>query len=315
MISVKWDKTHYLESIEPPSGWVFFSFCREKQPLWCGYTPNLAQRLKRLRVQIENDSVFAEMSRQADTLRFEALPSAMDALIRYKVFLMQKHPEYQQALTSGREYVYLSLDAWRFPFIAVQSHTNDDWTYIGPWRNRFLLTDVLDSVARLLRLPSCDTGDYPCEKMDAGVCSGWCLALGKSGRSEQTPSLEKLDSLLKEAFLHPNNGLIELLEQEKNKYFNDLEFEKADLLDGEIENLAAYKDWLNFLYVSKTLAFKTETFSVEKGLLASCVYDGVEYKFPILHTEFRENETLALNLTDTEEARIIYEYHVKHHKG
>lgn len=315
MISVKWEKNRYPVRLELPKGWAFFRFLGGEQVLFCGYTPNLAQRLETIKRKAEQDALYAGMSESADTLEFEACPRAIDALIRSKIEVQKNHPQYQNALNPTVDYVYLALDARRFPFVSIQSHTNDDWIYVGPWRSRFSLVDVLDSVSRILKIPFCETRTYPCEKLDKGICNGYCLALEEENRDPQAPDLAKLEALLKEAYLHPENGILNMVTKERDNYFNDLEFAKADLLDDEIENLAGYKDWLNFLYVTKALSFQNAECRVEQGLLTWCKWQGREYEFPLIKTEYRDNELLALNLDAVDEARIIYDYHLKTSKG
>lgn len=312
MISVKWDKNRCAEKIEPLEGWVFFCFMQGGKPLWCGYTPNLAQRLSFIRKKTEDNPLYKQMCEEADTLKYEVHAQAIDALIRYKVYVQKQHPVFQQAINPSADYVYLAFGAHRFPFLSMQSFTNDDWTYLGPWRSRFFLVEVMDSLSRILKIPYCETGTFPCEKLEKEICKGYCLALEESFAKADIPDLAKLEKLLEEAYLHPNNGILEMVTKERDRYFDDLEFIKADLLNDEIDNLKKYRDWLNFLYVSKALAFETETFSVEGGLISSCELDGTRYHFPRVATEYRENERLALNLLDVDEARIVYDYHLKH---
>lgn len=315
MISVKWEKNCYPRNIELPPGWVFYTFRQGEQPLWCGITRNLAQRLKVVRVKAENDQCYGDNSRLADNLQIENYPRAVDALIRQKVFLRQHQLALQPVMQPSRDYVYLALDGHRFPFVSVREDTNDDWTYAGPWRGRFLLNDVMDSFSRILRLPLCETGSHPCLKLDAGICQGWCLALEDEPADAAKPDLDKLDTLLRETYLHPQNVILDMVEQERERYFNDLEFAKADLLDEELENLRHYRDWLNFLYVTKSLNYNEQDFGVANGMLSWCFADGVKYEFAHQPVSYRENELLAINLNYTDEARLLYEYYVKHHKG
>lgn len=315
MISVKWDKNRCRENMELPSGWVFFTFRQSEQPLWCGITPNLAQRLKVVRQKAENDPRHGEISGLADNLQIESHPRAIDALIRYKVFQSQEQLPYQQAMRPSRDYAYLAIDGHRFPFVSIQDDTNDDWTYLGPWRGRFFLTDVMDSLARILKLPYCETNSHPCAKLESGVCQGWCLAMEDGVPKAEKPDLDKLDALLREAFLHPQNGILEMVTRESDRYFDQLEFAKADLLDEEIAKLSQYRDWLNFLYATKALSFEAEDLGVQNGLLSWCLYEGTRWEFHPEPVSYRENELLAINLNDTDEARLLYEYHVQHHKG
>ncbi len=315
MISVKWDKNRCPGNIELPSGWVFYNFRQGERPLWCGITPNLAQRLKVIRQKAESDPRYGEIAALAESLQIESHPQAIDALIRHKVFLLQNQPEFQQKMRPSRDYVYLALDGHRFPFACLKEDTNDDWTYLGPWRGRFFLTDVMDTFARILKIPNCETDSHPCAKLDSRVCQGWCLAFAENLDEADKPDLDKLDVLLRETYLHPQNGILEMVTKERDRYFDDLEFAKADLLDEEIDKLSHYRDWLEFLYVTKSLSFSEDEFGVENGLLRWCVFEGVRYEFAHEPISYRANELLAINLNDTDEARLLYEHHVKHHKG
>jgi len=217
-------------------------------------------------------------------------------------------PLYQYQIHPWAEYVYLALNSHRYPFISIQEHTNDDWLYLGPFRNRFFLVDILDTLSRILKLPACETGEYPCEKWEQNLCRGWCLALGDNSENNPEYPLDKLESLLKETFLVPENGILELVQKEKDKYFNDLEFEKASLLDDEIELLNKYRNWLKFLIAAKHLNYNSKELDIQKGRLTFCCFQGREYHFPIDNTEFRINETLALNLDSVDESKIIYDF-------
>ena len=314
MISVKWDKNRCPKNIELPSGWVFYTFRQGEQALWCGITPNLAQRLKTIRQKADNDPRHAEISQLADSLQIETHPRAIDALIRQKVWLRQHQPVWQQKMQPSRDYVYLALDGHRFPFVCLKEDTNDDWIYLGPWRGRFFLTDVMDTFGRILKIPNCETASHPCAKLESGACQGWCLALAEDIPDAEKPDLDKLETLLRETYLHPHNGILEMVAKERERYFDNLEFAKADLLDEEIDKLTQYRDWLNFLYVAKSLSFNEEDFGVENGLLSWCRHEGVRYEFVNEPVSYRDNELLAINLNDTDEARLLYEYHVKNHK-
>jgi len=106
-----------------------------------------------------------------------------------------------------------------------------------------------------------------------------------------------------------------MLTKEKDKYFNDLEFDKEDLINGEVENFAKYRDWLKFLYLTKSLSYQSEDFGVENGLLSWCKFKDKIYKFPLEQLYYRPNEQLAINLNKTDEARLLYEYYIQHNKG
>lgn len=308
METIKIDKHKDLQYDKLPKGWVFYSLHDADSCLCCGYSTNLKKRLKHMKAKAENDRVHAELWQKICSIQWQDHDNALSALIHCKCFLQQQLLEYQDALESWREYVYLGIDAYSFPFIGISENTQGDALYLGPFRSRFQLADQIDTFARILKLPQCETGSYPCDKYDRGVCSGWCLNLDNSNSTIGIPTLEKLDDLLKEAFVHPENGILELVKRERDKYYNDLEFTKASLLDDELELLDRYRSWLKFLYVAKQLELDTPDLKIEKGRISRCRFEGRDYHFPVDNTSYRKNESLSLDLAYVDESRIIYEY-------
>lgn len=291
-----------------PKGWAFFALKSNAEYLYMGISARLGSRLKNIWQNALADKLYQELIDQADSFEFQLVPDSLSALIMLKALQMEHNPSFQHRLQPYREYVYLALDSHRFPFVSIQEHSNDDWQYLGPFRSRFFLMDVIDTISRILKLPYCETGTYPCNKFDRGICRAWCLALAPARETELEHDLDKLHTLLQESFVHPQNGILEMVESERNKYFDDLEFAKADLLDDEINLLKAYRHWLSFLYVAKDLAFESPQISIEKGQLKRAELNGKTYNFPIDNPPYRENELLALPLAAVDEMKIIYDY-------
>jgi excinuclease UvrABC nuclease subunit len=297
-----------------PKGWAYFALHGETGVLYSGYTANLPVKLGVMQGKAEEGGLYAELWAMATKLEYDIHPHGLAALIQYKATIAENLPLYQHRILPWANYAYLAFDALRFPFVTVVEHTNDDWFYIGPFRSRFFLVDVMDTLSRILKLPYCETSAYPCEKFDRDVCRGWCLSLAPAKESKAEHSLEKLDKLIKEAYLHPQNGIMEMIKKTIDEYFDDLEFTKAGLLDDEIKLLATYRDWLIFLYAAKKLEFESEEVSVQAGRVIRCKYKNREYSFPADSTEFRANEALALNLDALDESRVIYDYMKKREK-
>jgi excinuclease UvrABC nuclease subunit len=294
-----------------PSGWAYFALKSSEGYLYSGYTAKLSRKLTFLQNKAEEGGLYKEMWAKAISVEYTLHTQNMDALIQHKAFLAENVPEYQHRLLPWADYAYLALDATRYPFITVVEHTNDDWLYLGPFRSRFFLADLIDTLSRILKLPYCESGTFPCEKFDQDTCRGWCLSLAPAKESGAEDGLDKLDALLKEAYLHPENGILELVQKERDHYFDDLEFIKASLLDDEIELLAKYRDWLNFLYVGKQLEFETDNVKVSGGRIVWAKHGGREFNFALDSTAYRANEALAMNLEIVDESRILYDYKVK----
>jgi len=308
MISLKIAK-NFVQTLDSlPSSWVFYAIRGEEGYLYAGLSARLGARLNSFWQKSEEDRLLAEMTSSAEVLEYQSMPNSMSALIMLKTFTMEHHPRFQNRIHPWADYVYLALDSHRFPFITIQQHTNDDWTYLGPFRSRFFLADIIDSLSRILKLPYCETGSYPCDKFERGSCRGWCLALAPAAETPLEHGLDKLEVLLKETYMHPQNGILEMVQKERDAYFDNLEFTKADLLDDELRLLSKYRDWLNFLYVAKGLSLENSQITIEEGQLSRAVLNGNEYLFPIDKSPARENETLALPLARVDEMKIIYDY-------
>ena len=297
-----------------PKGWSLMGFWARGELLHLSLTPNPRRRYELMKQKIEDNILILELINKADHIQIEPMENAMQGLIRYKMMLHDNPPTLQHVFNRWESYVYLSLNAYVFPFIRTTADTNDEWFYLGPFRDRFALVDALDTVCKILRLPRCETGDWPCHKLDDGICAGWCRSLNEEDADEEY-SLDKLDALLKESFLKPSDGVLEMLIYEKDKYFNDLEFAKADLLSDEIEIQAKYRDWLQFLYVARQLSWEDDRVQVQNGRIIKVKVKDREHNFLPDNTIYRDNERLALNLADVDEARILYDYWMSQHQG
>lgn len=297
-----------------PKGWSLIGFWAREELLYLALTPNSRRRYELMKQKSEDNSLISELFTKADHIRIEPLKSALQGLIQYKIILQDRPPSMQHVFNRWENYVYLALNAYVYPFIRTTGDTNDEWLYLGPFRDRFALVDALDTVCKILRLPRCETGDWPCYKLEEGSCAGWCRSLNEAEAAEEY-SLDKLDALLKESFLKPSDGVLEMLIHEKDKYFNDLEFAKADLLSDEIEIQANYRDWLQFLYVARQLSWEDEQVQVLNGRLVKVKAKDREYNFLPDNTIYRDNERLALNLADVDEARILYDHWMSQHQG
>jgi len=308
MNEIKIDKNIKNEFDTLPKGWVFYLISGAEENLYAGYSANLKAKMNNLYCKAQEGGIYQELLNLAEKLSWVTYPQAIFALIHYKCYLTENSPLYQYQIHPWAEYVYLALDSHRFPFITIQEHTNDDWLYLGPFRSRFFLADVLDIYARILKLPACEEGEYLCNKKEKNLCRGWCLALDDNSENQADNALDKLELLLKEAFLVPENGILELLQQERNKYFNELDFNKAYLLDEEIDILKKYREWLKFLISAKHLEYESDELIIQKGKITYCRLQNKDYHFPVDTTEFRINETLSLNLDSVDESKVIYDF-------
>lgn len=301
--------SQYLAEVGEEPGIVVFN--SETELLYVTETVNLKRTIKLLDTLKEEDAEVHALFNQAETLQPIAYKTGTDALIQKKLLQDKHNPEFNQRIQLWKNYVYLALNPAEFPFLKITEYTDEDWFYIGPFRSRFFLIDLLELMNKLLKLPHCEVKFGPCDKKFNGLCRGWCelikAEVTEAEGEAPKPNLQKLDALLKEAFVHADNSLLDLILQEKKKYEDDLQFAKADLLSPQIEILKRYKEWLIFLYKIKTLNNVTSNVGVRNGQMVSYKADGKEHSNPYLKIKYRANEVLALNKNLVDEARILYQ--------
>ncbi len=302
--------SQYLSEVGEEPGIVLFN--SETELLYVTETVNLKRTIKLLDTLKEEDAEVHALFNQAETLQPIACKTGTDAMIQKKLLQDKHNPQFNQRIQIWKNYVYLALNPAEFPFLKITEYTDEDWFYIGPFRSRFFLIDLLELMNKLLKLPYCEVKFGPCDKKFAGQCRGWCELIKAELAEEKDEAtaklnLQKLDALLKEAFVHADNSLLDLILQEKKKYEDDLQFAKADLLSPQIEILKRYKEWLIFLYKIKNLNYVTSKVGVRNGQLVSYKADGIEHSNPYLKINYRANEVLALNKNLVDEARILYQ--------
>lgn len=310
MIDLKSGYDTILEAL--PDSWAVFAFYKDKQCLLFSKSGNLRFRLSGMYKRKDSDSALSELFVEADRIGYRVFDEPIMALLMEKIHHQKHTPLLQYRHQVWQNYAYLALDASCFPFVSIEDSTNDNRQYIGPFRSRFYLADLMDTLGRILKVPFCETQDFPCERLDKDLCRGYCFA---QGNEDAYPELKgKLPALLHEAYLHPMNGILELVKKQRDHYFDELEFDKCDLLTDEVDLLSKYRDWLNFLYVCKDISFEDDLLTVKKGQITEARVNGNVYKFPIQNIEYRENEKLALNKDITDECRMVYTYFIKNTK-
>jgi len=300
----------WIDKLPEESG--VLSFYSDQELIYLTNTANLRRMAVNLWAQKDDELVIGELFSKAKSLEVEETGTSLDALIKTKVTLEQAKPEFNPVINNWKNYVYLAINPAEFPFAKIVEYTEEDWFYIGPFRSRFILTDVMELMFKLLKLPYCEVKQGPCEKLDNQNCRGWCMLIKTETQDNEEekpdkPHLQKLDALLKEAFVHADNGLLEMILKEKQKYEDDLQFAKSDLLRTTVELLKRYKDWLIFLYKIKSLSFMTDKIRVKNGQITHFKYAGKEHQCPFVEIPYRPNEVLALNKNLVDEAWIVYQ--------
>ncbi|MGE4353756.1 MAG: excinuclease ABC subunit UvrC [Oscillospiraceae bacterium] len=110
--------------------------------------------------------------------------SEFEALVLENSLIKRHQPHYNILLRDDKGYPFVRLDLKsEYPkFSIVNKMTEDGAAYFGPFGGRNQTKDIIDTVCKVLKLPTCsrvfprDIGkERPCLNHHMGTCRGYCL--------------------------------------------------------------------------------------------------------------------------------------------
>ena len=298
---IKFNKTE-IDKHKIPSGTGIFTLSDDSKILYINKTANLDQGIRQLfKVAKEDKNVFQLVS-QTSKIGFKEHTSLFAALAHQKKLENTSYPEFNSMIKPFGKYVYLSIDFDKPPYFKVVEDTQQNRFYIGPFKDRFFLFDLLDAMSELFRFPLCpEEKPYPCERYKNDKCSGWCLK-----EKHETYSIAILPYII------PTKDFLSSRQKEYNGYLSDLQFAKAEKLKDKIQLIEKYFAYLKFIFVTKNLNLEfnenNKVFIIKDGRLNGIDENGKKDEFPLVTVEFRENERLAFNKDQLSERWIVYRY-------
>ena len=300
-IMIKFNKTD-INKQKIPIGTGIFTLADSKSVLYVNKTSNLEKSIRQLfKVAKEDKNIFQLVS-QTSEIAYEEHESLFAALVHQKKLESTSHPVFNSMIKSYEKYVYLGINFDEPPYIKVVEDTQQNLFYIGSFKDRFFLFDLLDIMAELFQFPLCpNEKPYPCTRYKNNKCPGWCIK--EKGETYSKAILP---------YIIPTKDLLSSKQRKYNEYFNDLQFEKAEKLKNKIQVVRKYFEYLKFINVSKNLNLEfnedRRDFIIKDGRLNGLVENGKKDEFPLVTVEFRDNEVLALNKDQLAERWIIYKY-------
>ena len=297
----KFNKTE-IDKQKIPSGIGIFTLLNESKILYINKTSNLDKSIKQFFKVAKDDKNVFQLISQTVKIGFKEHTSLFAALVHQKELESTSYPEFNSMIKPYEQYIYLGIDFDKPPYIKVVEDTQENRFYIGPFKDRFFLFDLLDAMSELFQFPLCpDEKPYPCERYKNNKCSGWCIK-------------EKYETYSKAIlpYIIPTIDLLSSKQEEYKMLFDDLQFEKAEKLKNKINLIERYFEYLKFLKITKNLNLdfneSGRTFIIKDGRLNEIIENGKKDKFPLITVEFRDNEVLAFNKNQLAERWIVYKY-------
>ncbi|MBD9243468.1 MAG: excinuclease ABC subunit UvrC, partial [Clostridiales bacterium] len=110
--------------------------------------------------------------------------SEFEALVLENSLIKLHKPKYNILLKDDKSYPFVRLDVTQpYPTFSLVNRTEKDGAkYFGPYGGRSMTAEIIDTVCKTLRLPTCtrrfprDIGRArPCLNYHMGTCAGYCL--------------------------------------------------------------------------------------------------------------------------------------------
>jgi len=288
-----------------PSRTGIFTFSNGKNIIFISKTTNLIKSIEYLFKMAKDDKNVFQLVSQTTEIEYEEHSSLFAALIHQKSLKNQSYPELNLTIKPYEKYTYLGINFEKPPYFKVVEDTQQNRFYIGPFKDRFFLFDLLDDLAELLMFPLCpDEKPYPCKRYKNDKCNGWCI-------KEKQETYQKVILPL----IIPTPNLLSSRYKEYEQLYNELQFEKAEKLKNKIQQVEKYLNYLKFIVVTKNLNLEfideKNTFIIKKGRLSGIVKKGIKEEFPLVSVNYRENEIMAFDKSQLAERRIVYNYLLK----
>ena len=170
--------------------------------------------------------------------------SELEALVLENSLIKRHQPHYNILLRDDKSYPFIRLDMrGAYPAFAIVNRScRDGARYFGPYGGRALTRDIIDTISKALKLPTCsrrfprDIGkDRPCLNLHLGLCEGWCTGVpdGEEYRRVMCQAERILDG--------DTHAMLQELGESMQAAAETLDFERAAKLRDRLRAIEALK--------------------------------------------------------------------------
>ncbi len=283
-----------------PESLGFFVCLNNDFPVFFKTTENLRKFVSLYLLEETEEISLIDLRNNSNNVQIVPCNDLLEAYIEELLFIDQYNPSFNQSIKPWVDYSYLSLQWKVVPFIKISDNTLDDSAFIGPFRDKFFLHDLIETFNSLYKLPACKDDDFPCDLKDEGHCAGYCIYDNHLDTAE----------ILMNFYLLPNINILKDLKKRIHLLEVDLLFEEAEIMLLKKQFIEKYYRQLLFFYTSRFInkTLKVQDFSViiENGMIKN-----IKKKNHLIYTNHvedfpRDNELLCFNKHETDQRWIVF---------
>ncbi len=229
---------HSLKKLPEESG-VYYFKNEHGVPLYIGKAKSLKERVKTYFQAGEVTSKkIADLVKSIDTIEWKETNTELEALLLESKEIKKYFPPFNVQQKRYKSYPLLKITNEDFPRIEKCFHFDDDGAeYFGPFRSRYLVDEIIDSIEKKFNLRKCVEPIIPNEKTEPCIyyqikrCGAPCA--DKISKEDYKSELDKVKYYLS-GF---GNGIINQLELKMQDYAANLDFERAAIIRDQIAEL------------------------------------------------------------------------------
>lgn len=238
----------YLQKIEdkleklPDAPGVYSFLDKLNQTIYVGKAKSLKKKVgSYFNGKEKFSNINAEIIKSYDRVEWEVCDSELFASLREYELIQAFHPKFNLNEGKFNKFPYITISQSNtYPKLNLSyKRTNDEDTFYGPFKNYAIVEDIVKIIDRNFKLRKCGEDlnpekEFPgCIFFQMNRCCSPCNL--KQSREEYINEVEKVKRFLS-GF---SNGVIDDLEKEMLKSADILDFEKAQAIKEQIEELKA----------------------------------------------------------------------------
>ena len=199
------EKKQLLEKANslPLSPGVYIMKDREGRIIYVGKSRKLKNRVSQYFQNSEKNVKTARMVAAVRDFEYFLCDTEMEALTLENTLIKQHNPKYNIRLKDTKSYPYIKITDEPYPrLVMTRKREKDKGKYFGPYSGVSTVFSVLDTLRRVLALPSCnrrfpkDIGkERPCLYYQMGRCCGPCT--GKVSETEYAETVALAADILR----------------------------------------------------------------------------------------------------------------------
>ncbi|MBQ3507778.1 MAG: excinuclease ABC subunit UvrC [Clostridia bacterium] len=182
---------------------VYIMKDREGRVIYVGKSRKLKNRVSQYFQNGEKNIKTARMVAAVRDFEYFLCDTEIEALTLENTLIKQHNPKYNIRLKDAKSYPYIKITDEPYPrLIMTRKRDKDKGKYFGPYSGVSTVFSVLDTLRRVLALPSCnrrfprDIGkERPCLYYQMGRCCGPCT--GKVSEAEYAETISLASDILR----------------------------------------------------------------------------------------------------------------------